>query len=96
MEQPILSESIRRVEHVVDVRKTNSDYRIKTELGEETAPAVMEALRLAGAKVVRISIAKPSLDQVYLEYTGKSIREEHADSSSQIPRHGRMSMGMRR
>ena len=40
----------------------------------------MEALRLAGAKVVRISIAKPSLYQVYLEYTGKSIREEHADS----------------
>jgi ABC-2 type transport system ATP-binding protein len=90
-----LSESIRGIDHVLDVRKTNSEYRIKTELGEETAPAVMEALRLGGAKVVRISIAKPSLDQVYLEYTGKSIREEHADSSSQMPRHGRMSMRMR-
>jgi len=91
-----LSESIRGIKHVLDVRKTNSEYRIKTELGEETAPAVMEALRLGGAKVVRISIAKPSLDQVYLEYTGKSIREEHADTSSQMPRHGRMSMRMRR
>jgi len=91
-----LSEAIRRVEHVLDVKKTNSDYRIKTELGEETAPAVMEVLRLGGAKVVRISIAKPSLDQVYLEYTGKSIREEHVDTSSQMPRHGRMSMRMRR
>jgi len=91
-----LSEAIRRVEHVLDVKKTNSDYRIKTELGEETAPAVMEVLRLGGAKVVRISIAKPSLDQVYLEYTGKSIREEHVDTSSQMPRHGRMSKRMRR
>lgn len=91
-----LSETIKRIHHVLEVKKTNSEYRIKTELGEETAPAVMEALRVGGAKVTRISIAKPSLDQVYLEYTGRSIREEHADSSSQKPRQGRMSMGMRR
>jgi len=91
-----LSGSIRQIDHVLDVRKTNSDYRIKTELGEETAPAVMEALRLGGAKVTKISIAKPSLDQVYLEYTGRSIREEHADATSQTPRQGRMSMRMRR
>jgi ABC-2 type transport system ATP-binding protein len=88
-----LSATIRGIPNVVDVR-TGSDYRIKTLLGEETAPGVMEALRLAGAKVTKISIAKPSLDQVYLEYTGRSIREEHAESGSQVPRHGMM--GMRR
>jgi ABC-2 type transport system ATP-binding protein len=93
---PDLSAAIKQIRHVIDVKKTNSDYRIKTELGEETAPEVMEALSVAGAKVTRISISKPSLDQVYLEYTGRSIREEHADSSSQTPRHGRMSMRMRR
>jgi ABC-2 type transport system ATP-binding protein len=89
-----LSPAIRRIANVVDVRRADSDYRIKTLLGEETAPAVMEALRLAGAKVTKISIAKPSLDQVYLEYTGRSIREEHAEAGSQVPRHGMM--GMRR
>jgi len=89
-----LSPAIRTIANVVEVRRTDSDYRIKTLLGEETAPAVMEALRLAGAKVTKISIAKPSLDQVYLEYTGRSIREEHADSSSQVPHRGMM--GMRR
>jgi ABC-2 type transport system ATP-binding protein len=91
-----LSTTISQIQHVVDVRKNDSNYRIKTELGEETAPEVMEALRQGGAKVTRISIAKPSLDQVYLEYTGRSIREEHVDSSTQMPRHGRMSMRMRR
>jgi len=89
-----LSPAIRTIANVVEVRRTDSDYRIKTLLGEETAPAVMEAIRLAGAKVTKISIAKPSLDQVYLEYTGRSIREEHADSSSQVPHRGMM--GMRR
>ncbi len=87
-----LSPAIRGIANVVDVRRTDSDYRIKTLLGEETAPAVMEALRLAGARVTKISIAKPSLDQVYLEYTGRSIREEHAESGSQVPRHGMMGM----
>lgn len=91
-----LSPTIRGIPNVVDVRRTDSDYRIKTLLGEETAPGVMEALRLAGAKVTKISIAKPSLDQVYLEYTGRSIREEHAESGSQAPRHGMLGMGMRR
>ncbi len=89
-----LTAAIKGIQNVVDVRKTDSDYRIKTLLGEETAPAVMDALRLAGAKVTKISISKPSLDQVYLEYTGRSIREEHAESGSQIPRRGMM--GMRR
>jgi len=91
-----LSPAIRAIPNVVDVRRTDSDYRIKTLLGEETAPSVMEALRLAGAKVTKISIAKPSLDQVYLEYTGRSIREEHADTSSQVPHRGMMGMRSRR
>jgi ABC-2 type transport system ATP-binding protein len=93
---PDLSQTLTQIQHVVDVKRSNSDYRIKTELGEETAPAVMEALRLGGAKVTKISIAKPSLDQVYLEYTGRSIREEHVDSSTQIPRRGGGMIGMRR
>jgi len=91
-----LSPTIRAIANVIDVRRTDSDYRIKTLLGEETAPPVMEALRLSGAKVTKILIAKPSLDQVYLEYTGRSIREEHADSNSQVPHRGMMGMRGRR
>ena len=90
-----LSETLQRIENVLDVRKKNSEYRIKTEFGERTAPLVMDALRSRGVTVTRISIVKPSLDQVYLEYTGRSIREEHADnlsSGTRRPAHGR---GMR-
>jgi ABC-2 type transport system ATP-binding protein len=91
---PDLTESLAHLSHVLDVEKSNSNYRIKTEFGELTAPSVMDALRIGGAKVIRISIAKPSLDQVYLEYTGRSIREEHPETS-QTPRRGGM-FGMRR
>ena len=88
-----LTEELKKINHILDVKKTDSQYRIKTELGEQTAPAVMEALRLGGATVTTISISKPSLDQVYLEYTGRSIREEHVESNSRVPRRG---MGMMR
>jgi len=91
---PDLSQAIKSIANVVDVRRAESDYRIKTLLGEETAPAVMEAVRVGGGRVTKISISKPSLDQVYLEYTGRSIREERAETSSRVPRRGMMG-GMR-
>ncbi len=91
-----LSDVIKAIPHVADVRKTNAEYRIKATLGEETAPAVMEAIRLNGGKVTRISISKPSLDQVYLEYTGRSIREEHVEASTRVPRRGMMGGGRMR
>ena len=90
---PDMSNNLRLVKHVAEVKISDSSYRIKTELGEETAPAVIDVLRQGGARVTKISIAKPSLDQVYLEYTGRSIREEHVESS-QLPRRGMF--GMRR
>lgn len=76
-----LTETIAKIDHVVDVKKTALGYRIKAVFGEQTAPAVIEALRVSGVKVTRISVAKPSLDQVYLEYTGRNLREEHTDTS---------------
>lgn len=91
-----LTEQLKQINHVLDVRKTDSEYRIKTEFGEQTAPAVMEALRTGGATVTMISIAKPSLDQVYLEYTGRSIREEHVENTSRVPRRGMGMMARRR
>jgi ABC-2 type transport system ATP-binding protein len=65
---------------VKDVKKVAPmSYRVKAQLGEEAAPQVMDALRLKGYHVSRILLTKPTLDQVYLEYTGRSMREEESD-----------------
>jgi ABC-2 type transport system ATP-binding protein len=90
-----LSGKILELEHVKEVKKIGTVYRIKTEFGEQTAPTIIEALRLGGSKTVRISISRPSLDEVYLQYTGRSIREERDDSSTSTPRRG-FGMGMGR
>ena len=46
---------------------------------EKTLPKVMKDVDKHGITVDTISIKKPTLDDVFLHYTGRSIREEKAD-----------------
>jgi len=66
---------IQKVEHVKEVRKENGAYRIKAEIGEITMPFIIEALRKEGYTVTRLSLTEPTLNEVYLEYTGRSMRD---------------------
>ncbi|MGQ9460488.1 MAG: ATP-binding cassette domain-containing protein [Candidatus Bathyarchaeaceae archaeon] len=66
---------IQKVEHVKEVRKEDGSYRIKAELGEITTPFIIEALRKKGYTVTRLSLTEPTLNEVYLEYTGRSMRD---------------------
>jgi ABC-2 type transport system ATP-binding protein len=66
---------IQKVEHVKEVRKEDGAYRIKAEVGEITTPLIIEALRKKGYTVTRLSLTEPTLNEVYLEYTGKSLRD---------------------
>jgi len=71
-----ISDLIKKVPRVKEVKKQDDTYRIKVADGEETAPIIIDAVRAEGHKVTRLSLTKPTLDEVYLEYTGRSIREE--------------------
>jgi ABC-2 type transport system ATP-binding protein len=70
-----VSELISRVENVKEVKKENGSYRIKAEYGEVTAPFIIETLRKKGYTVAKLSLTEPTLNEVYLEYTGKSMRD---------------------
>jgi len=67
---------IQKVPKVKEVRKQDGTYRIKLQDGEETAPTIIDAVRAEGYTVTRLSLTKPTLDEVYLEFTGKTMREE--------------------
>ncbi|MGQ9515325.1 MAG: ATP-binding cassette domain-containing protein [Thermoproteota archaeon] len=70
-----VSEIIRSVDRVKSVRKEDGSYRIKAEAGEITAPLIIEALRNKNYTVTRLSLTEPTLNEVYLEYTGRVIRD---------------------
>ena len=53
----------------------------KMEKGEEFIP---DLIRDFGTKIVSVSIHRPTLDDVFLQLTGKEIREEGADEKSNL------------
>jgi len=74
-----LSEDLKRVPLVKEVLKTDHTYRITAELGEEAAPEIIDVVREKGLHISRISVTKPTLDEVYLAITGRRIRDEQAN-----------------
>jgi ABC-2 type transport system ATP-binding protein len=76
---PDISSELSKISLVKAVQKKNNDYRIKAELGEEASPQITDLIRSKGLHVTRISLTKPSLDEAYLEFTGRTLREEEAD-----------------
>ncbi len=79
-----VSELIRGVEHVKEVKNENGAYRIKVESGEITAPLIIETLRKKGYTVTKLSLTEPTLNEVYLEYTGRAIRDTEESKESFI------------
>ena len=65
---------------ILEVKKFQDGIRIKVKNGEEKAPAILEVLMKNGIKVTRMSITEPTMDEVYMEITGKSLRDEEASS----------------
>ncbi len=71
-----VEEVLRRLGFVESVSYVDGEYRVKVSDGEEKLPAILNALHSNGVKVERVALAKPSLDQVFVELTGKTYREE--------------------
>jgi ABC-2 type transport system ATP-binding protein len=89
-EDPDVTEVIRSVENVKDVKKENGSYRITAQIGEVTAPLIIEALREKGHTVTKLMLTEPTLNEVYLKYTGRSMRD--TEESGEAFRTQRMTM----
>jgi len=76
---PDISQAVAKIELVKEVRKNDGVYRIKAEHGDEATPEIIDLFRSKGLHVTRIELTKPTLDEVYLEYTGRSMREEETN-----------------
>ena len=52
--------------------------------GARAVPVMLQALEARGVPVVSVTVARPSLDDVYLKYTGR--RYEEADTAAEVSR----------
>jgi ABC-2 type transport system ATP-binding protein len=78
---PDITDFLRALPDVSDVVKKDQAYRIKLPRTEKALPAIVEGVTKKGLEIKEISFTKPTLDEVFLEITGKSMRDEDADES---------------
>jgi ABC-2 type transport system ATP-binding protein len=66
-----------RVEHLPGASVTRDGVRVQVRVahGREIAPGLITELATAGAPVRRIEVVGPTLDDVFLDLTGRSLRE---------------------
>ncbi|MEM2746766.1 MAG: ATP-binding cassette domain-containing protein [Candidatus Caldarchaeum sp.] len=67
---------LNKVEGVEKTVFADGVYRLTVDNGEEKLPTLLETLLKTGVRVSRIVMKKPTLDEVFLEYTGRALRAE--------------------
>ncbi|MGP0100827.1 MAG: ATP-binding cassette domain-containing protein, partial [Solirubrobacteraceae bacterium] len=72
------------------VEPVSGEARVFVENGENAVAALIETV---GVPVLNVHVHRPTLDDVFLHYTGRQIREAHADA---IPARVRAWHGRRR
>jgi ABC-2 type transport system ATP-binding protein len=61
---------------VTAVARAGDSYRVKCSNGEALVPKTVLATAQAGIDVVGLNVIKPTLDEVFLQLTGRAYREE--------------------
>ncbi len=69
------TEVIKTVEGVLSVKKEDGSYRVKVLNGETVTAPLLQSISKSGGKVTYVSLERPNMDQVFLEFTGRSLRD---------------------
>jgi len=64
-------------------REENGGLALETQKGDELIPRLIYALSV---KVLSVCVTKPSLDDVFLKFTGRTIREDNPNERTEITR----------
>ena len=83
-EQPLDGEvrrALDKVPDLYDVAVEARALRARADSGARAVPAVLAALEAEGVKVVSVTVSRPSLDDVYLQYAGRAFSEADREGS---------------
>jgi ABC-2 type transport system ATP-binding protein len=84
--QPELNGAGPALERLPGIREISVDgrtVRARAEDGARAVPAVLAALDTHGIGVASVTVARPSLDDVYLRYAGRSFGAADADAENE-------------
>jgi ABC-2 type transport system ATP-binding protein len=67
---------------VRSIQHTDGSYRVKVQSGETFVPVAVETATRAGVGVTGVTVKRPSLDEVFLDFTGREFREEEGPTAT--------------
>jgi ABC-2 type transport system ATP-binding protein len=76
----------RMVESLGGIREVAVDGRMlraRSDDGARAVPVVLQALEANGISVASVTVSRPSLDDVYLQLTGRSFTEAESDAEAE-------------
>ena len=77
-----VEDALRAIPAVRDVLVAGRNVSARSDDGAATVPAVLAALADAGAPASSVTVARPSLDEVYLRYTGRRYGQEQEEETT--------------
>ena len=89
LEQPELNgarPALERIGGIRDVAIEGRTVRARADDGARAVPAVLAALDSHGIEVASVTVARPSLDDVYLRYAGRSFGAADSDTPTEATR----------
>ena len=75
--------SLKEQDYVKEGTWESDKYHIYVSNGAEAIPRVMQAATEAGVKVINISFARPTLDDVFIKYTGSSLQGDKEEGGEE-------------
>jgi len=74
-----------RLPGVKDITTDSGTVSFRVPRGDTVAPGLMVALAESGVTVLSIRIQPPTLDDVFLQLTGRSLRDADAEAGADVP-----------
>jgi ABC-2 type transport system ATP-binding protein len=93
---PVVENALRAVPGVASVTAQEGSYRVKAPRGEQLIPALVQATTQTGIGLSSVSLKRPSLDEVFLEFTGTEFREDGATATDRAVRVSQVAQGFGR
>ena len=84
-------ERLRALSNVTDVQSQSAGvYRVLTSNGSQTTTQLVEMASRLNEQLTSLSVQNTSLDDVFVHYTGRQLRDEQVRAVFQMPRKGEM------
>ncbi|PIU21397.1 MAG: ABC transporter ATP-binding protein [Candidatus Diapherotrites archaeon CG08_land_8_20_14_0_20_34_12] len=79
-----LQNALKGMKGVKDTKILEGRLQLRVEFGEKKILEVVEAAKKNNIEILSVGLHKPTIDDVFLHYTGKTIREETLSGKDQM------------